>query len=165
MVSSARRGSARRIKHSHSSNNVPGRFTLPCRFCSERRMNGRTASSRSVPSAGQAGGALKQWTLYGTLVQLAMVIAGHWIEPIRDHVFAVGGMAISAAAAALYARAAGLARGRSALYGAVVGGVCALVGIAVSVGLNNTPPIILLVGTASSAATGAIGGAIAGGAG
>jgi hypothetical protein len=71
-------------------------------------------------------------------------------------------MLISLIAGVIYARAAGSTRGPGAAYGAVAGGVCALIGIAVSFGLGDVPAMILVVGTASSAVTGAIGGALAG---
>jgi len=47
-----------------------------------------------------------------------------------------------------------------ALGGVIAGGVCALIGIAVSVVLHDTPAAILVVGTLGSVATGAIGGVI-----
>jgi hypothetical protein len=42
----------------------------------------------------------------------------------------------------------------------VVGGLCALIGIGVSLALKDVAPMILALGTLSSAVTGAIGGAI-----
>jgi hypothetical protein len=44
------------------------------------------------------------------------------------------------------------------LGGAVAGGVCALIGIAVSVLLGDTPVFVLGLGTAISVLTGAVGG-------
>ena len=99
----------------------------------------------------------------GTILQLAMVLSGHWVEFIKLNVFAVGGMAISALAGVVYARRARVARGQSALQGALVGGGCALIGILVSFALGDVPASILALGTLSSAVTGAIGGAVAGG--
>ena len=99
----------------------------------------------------------------GTVLQLAMVISGHWIEFIKLNVFAIGGMAISLLAGVIYARKAHTTRGRTAVYGAVVGGACALIGIIVSFALGDVAASILVLGTVSSAVTGAIGGAIAGG--
>ena len=62
------------------------------------------------------------------------------------------------------ARTSRAARGISALNGAIAGGVCALIGIAVSVALGDTAAPILAIGTIGSAVAGAIAGAIAGGA-
>ncbi|HUQ99740.1 MAG TPA: DUF6265 family protein [Gemmatimonadaceae bacterium] len=100
--------------------------------------------------------------IVGTLLQLAMVLSGHWIEFIKQNVFAMGGMLISGIAAVLYARASGEGRGASAIKGAVVGGLCAFIGIAVSYFLGDVPANILIFGTLGSAVAGAIGGAIAG---
>lgn len=102
--------------------------------------------------------ALTLATVAGTVLQLAMVIAGHSNKSIAA-LFAVGGMGISLVAGLLYAlsskggSASSLAGG-----GLVAGGVCALIGIAVSFLLGDVPALILAVGTAGSAVAGAIGG-------
>jgi len=108
--------------------------------------------------------ALRNATVTGTVLQLAMVVSGHWVEFIRMNVFAIGGTGISLVAGVLYARAAHAARGNAALNGAIAGGACALIGIAVSYLLGDVPAAVLGFGTASSVVTGAIGGALAGGA-
>jgi hypothetical protein len=96
----------------------------------------------------------------GTVLQLAMVLSGHWIEVIRLRGFAIGGMLISAIAGVVYARAAHVSRGKAAANGALVGGACAIIGIAVSYVLGDVPANILILGTLSSAVTGAIGGVL-----
>jgi hypothetical protein len=103
--------------------------------------------------------ALRRATLIGTLLQVAMVLAGHYVPFIALHVFMIGGMLISLLAGLIYA---GYARGyvSAAIGGAIAGGVCALLGITVSVGLGDTLPIILAFGTGGSAVTGLIGGVI-----
>ncbi len=98
-------------------------------------------------------------TIIGTVLQLAMVIAGHYEPFIANKVFMFGGMGISALAGLLCGRGA-VGYGGAALAGAVAGGVCALIGIAVSVLLGDTHAMILAFGTLSSAVTGAIGGLI-----
>jgi hypothetical protein len=103
---------------------------------------------------------LQRAAIAGTLLQLAMVISGHFVLFIAQHVFMFGGMAISALAGLLYARGAAAGYGPGALGGAAAGAVCALIGIAISVLLHDTQPAILAIGTASSAMTGAIGGLI-----
>jgi hypothetical protein len=110
-----------------------------------------------------SGRPLRNAIVAGTVLQLAMVLAGHWVEFIKVNGFAAGGMAISALAGVAYARAARVPRGRSALNGGIAGGACALLGIVVSFLLHDVPAMVLGVGTASSIVTGAIGGAIAGG--
>jgi hypothetical protein len=88
---------------------------------------------------------------------MAMVLAGHYVDFIKDYVFAPLGMFISyVAATQLHARPA--SRASAALAGAVVGGVCALVGIAVSYGMGDVPPEVLWLGTGASTVTGALGG-------
>jgi hypothetical protein len=107
--------------------------------------------------------ALRNATVIGTILQLAMVISGHWVAFIRLHGFAVGGMAISAIAGVLYARAARVGRGPAAAKGAIAGGVCGLIGICLSYLLGDVPAAVLGFGTLSSAVTGAVGGLVAGG--
>jgi hypothetical protein len=110
----------------------------------------RTTDSRSMMTA----------IGVGTVLQLAMVIGGHY-SPAVASLFAVVGMLISMVAGAMYAAGSGAARGRAALGGAIVGGGCAVIGIAVSVAMGDVPWTVLLFGTASSAVTGAIGGVVA----
>jgi hypothetical protein len=121
-----------------------------------------SASTTRITSGGTTS-AFRNATIIGTLLQLAMVLSGHWVEFIKLNVFAVGGMLISALAGVIYARSARVDRKKSAVQGAIVGGLCALIGIVVSFLLGDVPAGILALGTLSSAVTGAIGGAIAGG--
>ncbi len=101
--------------------------------------------------------AMTKWLIVGTVFQLIMVVSGHYNEFIAQNLFAIGGMTISLIAGAAFAISARTSRGAAALGGAIVGGGCALIGIALSVALGDVPPLILAVGTASSAVTGAIG--------
>jgi hypothetical protein len=102
--------------------------------------------------------ALTLATVVGTVLQLAMVLAGHSNKSIAA-LFAVGGMGISLVAGLLYTvMAKGGRTGSLALGGLIAGGVCALIGIIVSYALGDVPALILVMGTASSAATGMIGG-------
>jgi hypothetical protein len=97
-------------------------------------------------------------SLIGTVLQTAMVVAGHSNRSIAK-LFAVGGMSLSLIAGLIYAM---LARGDttgSAMVGGVLSGaICALLGIAVSYFLKDVPASLLALGTLSSAVTGAIGG-------
>ena len=104
--------------------------------------------------------ALQRAAIVGTLLQLAMVISGHFVPFIAQNVFMLGGMAISALAGLLYAREAAAGYGSGALGGAIAGAACAIIGIAVSVLLGDTQAMILAIGTVSSAVTGAIGGLV-----
>ena len=110
--------------------------------------------------ANESSGAMMKWLLIGTVLQLVMIISGHYNEFIAMNVFALGGMTISLIAGAGYGAGAA-SRGSAALGGAIVGAGCALIGIVVSVVLGDTAALILAVGTVSSAVTGAIGGVVA----
>ena len=97
-------------------------------------------------------------TAVGTVLQAAMVIAGHTNKSIAK-LFAVGGMSLSLLAGALYAYlAAGSPTGSAVVGGILAGGLCALIGIAISYLLKDVPASLLALGTLSSAVTGAIGG-------
>jgi len=101
---------------------------------------------------------LQRATTVGTVLQITMVVLGHYIPWIRDNLFMFGGMLISGVAGLLYARDAALGYARGALGGAIAGGLCALIGIAVSVLLKDTPPFVLGLGTSISVLTGGVGG-------
>jgi hypothetical protein len=101
---------------------------------------------------------LQRSTIVGTVLQLVMVIAGHFVPWVRDNVFMFGGMLISGVAGLLYARDVALGYVRGAAGGAIAGGLCALIGIGLSVLLGDTPSFVLGLGTAISVLTGAVGG-------
>ncbi len=97
-------------------------------------------------------------TVAGTVLQLAMVFAGHSNASIAA-MFAVGGMGISLVAGVIYAmQSRGGSAGSAAVGGLVAGGLCALIGIVVSYALGDVTAQILALGTLSSAVSGAIGG-------
>ena len=96
-------------------------------------------------------------TVIGTVLQTAMVVAGHSNKAVAK-LFAVGGMSLSLVAGVIYATMAGGPTSSAILGGVIAGGVCALMGIAVSYALRDVPASLLALGTASSAVTGAIGG-------
>jgi hypothetical protein len=97
-------------------------------------------------------------SVVGTVLQVAMVVAGHANDSIKG-LFAVGGMGLSLVAGVIYARLARpVAKGSAALGGAAAGAICAFLGILVSHLLGDVPASLLALGTLSSAVTGAIGG-------
>ena len=99
-------------------------------------------------------------SLVGTLLQVAMVVAGH-SSPAIAGMYAVGGMGLSLLAGVLYARLARPAtKGSAALGGLAAGAICAFLGILVSYLLGDVPASLLALGTVSSAVTGALGGVI-----
>ncbi len=95
----------------------------------------------------------------GTLLQIGMVVTGHQLPAIKA-LFGPGGMLISLIAGALFARLAGAAWGQAIAGGAVAGGLCALIGIGVSVLLKDVPAWLLIFGTIGSAVAGLAGGAL-----
>ena len=99
-------------------------------------------------------------TAAGLVVQLLMVIAGHYVPFVREKGFAIGGMLISLVAGLAYARIAHGGWPDSLVGGAASGGVCALLAIGVSVLLGDTPAMVLSFGTVASIVTGLLGGAI-----
>jgi len=96
----------------------------------------------------------------GLVLQLIMVIAGHYDAAIAAWV-AVGGMLISLVAGVIYGRMARNGLKDSLVGGALAGGICALIGIAVSCALGDVAAMILVFGTIGSAVAGLIGGAVA----
>jgi len=106
------------------------------------------------------GRVLLRATLVGTILQLALVWAGH-SSPAVSRLFAPVGMLISLFAGWLYGRwqnAGG--RGVAAIGGLVAGAACAFLGILESFYMKDVAASVLWFGTASSAVAGAIGGAI-----
>lgn len=103
--------------------------------------------------------ALIRAVLVGTVLQVAMVLAGHFVPAIAAQ-FAIIGMLISLLAGVVYVRAARGGWGDSVIGGLIAGGVCAFLGILVSYVLKDVTADILWMGTAGSAVAGLIGGAI-----
>jgi hypothetical protein len=113
-----------------------------------------------MPDTAATGPALVKSTVVGTILQLILVIAGHYSPAIAGQ-FAAGGMTISGIAGLLFAMWSGKKTVGGAVGGGVVaGGVSAFLGILVSHLLGDVPASILGIGTAGSAVTGAIGGLI-----
>ena len=102
--------------------------------------------------------ALVMATVIGAILQVAMTTIGH-SNPAVKGIFAVGGLGISLIAGILYVVISTEVIIRdNVVGGAIAGGVCAFIGIFVSWQLKDVPGSLLLLGTVSSAVTGAIGG-------
>ena len=113
-----------------------------------------------MPDAASSNPALVKSTAIGTVLQLAMVIAGHY-SPAISNQFAVGGMTISGIAGLLFSLWSGQKSAVGAAGGGLAaGGISAFLGILVSHLLGDVPASVLGMGTAGSALTGAIGGVI-----
>lgn len=94
-----------------------------------------------------------------TVLQVIMVTLGHF-SPAVAMWFGPGGMTISLLAGLGVALAERPAWSRAATRGALSGGVCAFLGIGLSLALGDVLPILLLFGTLSSAVAGALGGLV-----
>lgn len=112
-----------------------------------------------MPDAVTSNSALVKSTAIGTILQLAMVIAGHYSPAVASQ-FAVGGMTISGIAGLLFSLWSGGKVTAAAGGGLVAGGVSAFLGILVSHLLGDVPAAVLGFGTAGSAVSGALGGVI-----
>jgi hypothetical protein len=100
---------------------------------------------------------LRYATIVGTCLQVAMALIGHFVPLVRAN-FMYGGLGLSLVAGLLYGTRAAGGWGGAAAGGAIAGGVCALIGIAVSCLLGDVPAVILAFGTLGSAVAGLIGG-------
>jgi len=102
---------------------------------------------------------MTRWIGIGTILQTAMVVVGHWVTAVSN-LFGPLGMFISLLVGLLWARGGSVSFGNGATGGAVVGGVCAFIGIVISLLLGDVTAMILVLGTVSSTVTGLIGGFI-----
>ena len=98
-------------------------------------------------------------TLVATVLQLAMVVTGHFSLQIAS-LFALGGIGISAVGGLLFAvwTEGKPAPALAAKGGAIAGGLSALIGIAVSCALGDVDAGTLIYGTLASAVAGILGG-------
>ena len=97
-------------------------------------------------------------TVVGIVLQAAMYVVGHFSVWFAVNVFGFGGMMISAVAGYLYAMDTGHGYFPGATGGAIAGGLCGLVGIALSVVLGETVSSYIATGTAIAVMIGAVGG-------
>lgn len=94
----------------------------------------------------------------GILLQVAMYGLGHYSKWMVINVFGFGGMMISAIAGYLFAMETGRGYFSGATGGAIAGGTCGLIGIALSVMLGDTLSSFIAIGATISVFIGAIGG-------
>lgn len=94
-----------------------------------------------------------------TVLQVGMVLAGHW-SPAVAGLYAIGGMGFSLIGGVIYALMAKPGWKEAIGMGALVGGLSGFFGIAVSYALGDVPASLLALGTVSSAATGYVGSAV-----
>lgn len=99
---------------------------------------------------------MRTWIAVGTALQIAMVLAGHFVPPLRAW-WGPGGMLISLVVGCLAAHARW---SETLVAGALAGGVGAFIGIAIALLLGDVPALLLLLGTVSSVIAGVIGAAV-----
>lgn len=102
--------------------------------------------------------ALRRAILVGTFLQVVAVLIAHFSHWIETHAFLFAGMMISATMGYLYAEDVSRGYAKGAYGGAIAGGVCAFIGIAVSVVLGDLTGRMLIVRSLISVLTGAVGG-------
>lgn len=105
---------------------------------------------------------LKRAGMLGTILQVALVLFGHFIPDLQTlGLFPIGGSAIGAIAGFCYARwSPGVSVGQAMGGGAVAGAVGGFLGSTVSYLLKDVPPSTILVATGSTLVTGLLGGLI-----
>ena len=104
------------------------------------------------------GRILQRATTVGILLQITMVVLGHYIAWIAVNVFMFGWLFIAGIAGLLYARDLDRGWRLGALGGIIAGTICAAIGILVSVGFRDTPATLIPIIVLASALTGAVGG-------
>jgi hypothetical protein len=97
-------------------------------------------------------------TLIGTVLQLALVVTGHYDQSVAQ-AFGLIGPLLSLVAGFLAGRwSAGLGKGGAAVSGLVAGAACAFLGILESYSLGDVPAWVIAIGPVGDGVTGAIGG-------
>lgn len=97
------------------------------------------------------------WTGLGSVLQIAMVVTGHFVEPVAA-LFPVIGTGISLVVGLLFGAKGATALGNSAWGGALAGALCSVPGVAVSVGLGDVGPEVFGIAAGAGVVAGAIGG-------
>src|SRR5580704_17050541 len=87
--------------------------------------------------------ALRSAVLVGSLLQLIAVLVAHFSVWLELHALLFGTMMISATIGYLYAQDVAWGYAKGACGGALAGGLCALLGVAVSGALGDLAPIML----------------------
>ncbi|HEY3778460.1 MAG TPA: hypothetical protein VGL35_10425 [Rhizomicrobium sp.] len=92
------------------------------------------------------------------MLQVVIVLLAHFSAWIEAHAFLFAGMMISATVGYLYALEVARGYARGAYGGAIAGGACAVIGIALAVVLGDMTGRIFVIRDLISVLTGAVGG-------
>ncbi len=107
-----------------------------------------------------SGSGLIRATLTGTVLQVLMVVTGHWVMAVQN-LFGVLGTVLAVVTGFLFGKWSSRAnRLGAATGGAIAGSVSSLLGTVVSYGLHDIPGNIIGVGTLTGIVAGAVGGVI-----
>ena len=106
--------------------------------------------------------ALNRSLIIGTILQLLMITAGHFIpDLLLGSFFPIVGTSIGAASGVLYGLwAKGATAGQASLGGAVAGGVAGVLGSAASAALGDVPGATVGIAGVSTLVSGALGGVV-----
>ena len=96
--------------------------------------------------------------LVGIILQVVLMVLVHVSRYVAQHAFLLGGMMITAVAGYFYAMDTGKGYFTSATIAAIVGGLCALTGVGLSVLLQDARQSVIPSFTAICVVTGAVGG-------
>jgi hypothetical protein len=102
---------------------------------------------------------MQTYVIIAAVLQIVMVVTGHYNEFVLMNLSAVLGMGIPLVVAFFYGRDSTGAKD-GALGGAVIGFVGAALGIGLAIAMGDQTLMLLAFGPLSSAVTGAIGGAL-----
>jgi hypothetical protein len=97
-------------------------------------------------------------TVVGVILQLAMVGIGHAVPPLRAMWGPVG--TLISLVVGVWAGSHVATTGSAAIWGAIAGGLGALIGIALAVVLGDVPMSLLVLGTGGSIVAGVVGGVV-----
>lgn len=103
---------------------------------------------------------LMKGVIVGTILQLLMVVTGHYVPQVAA-LYAVLGTAIGGVAGFVAVRGTGMTLGAAAGNGTVAGLISGVLGTLVSVWLGDVPMSTVAIAAASTAVLGAVGGALA----
>jgi hypothetical protein len=102
---------------------------------------------------------MQKFVIIAAVLQIAMVVTGHYNEFVLMNLSAVLGIGIPLVVAFFYGRDAEGAKD-GAIGGVVIGFVGAFLGIGLAIAMGDQMLMLLTFGPLSSAVTGAIGGAV-----
>jgi len=108
----------------------------------------------------QTGNPLARAAVLGTVLQVLMVVSGHFIPSVAGlfPIIGTGLGGVAGALAGLWAPDRGV--GRAAGEGLIAGGSGALIGTIISHLIGDVPTSVIAIGTGASGAAGVIGGVV-----